>query len=67
MPEVFIVDAIRTPIGALGGGLASVRPDDLAAHVLRALVERVEVDPAQIDEVYLGCANQAGIGWNIKH
>ena len=60
MPEAVIIDAIRTPIGALGGSLAAVRPDDLAAHVLRALVERTGIDPALVEEVYLGCANQAG-------
>jgi 3-oxoadipyl-CoA thiolase len=60
MQDVVIVDAIRTPIGALGGSLAKIRPDDLAAHVLKALIERVQLDPALIEEVYLGCANQAG-------
>ena len=60
MPEAVIIDALRTPIGALGGSLAAVRPDDLAAHVLRALVERTGIDPALVEEVYLGCANQAG-------
>ena len=55
-----IIDAIRTPIGNLGGALASVRPDDLAAHVIRALLERTRIDPLMIEEVYLGCANQAG-------
>lgn len=55
-----IVDAIRTPIGNLGGALASVRPDDLAAHVIRALLERTRIDPHLIEEIYLGCANQAG-------
>ncbi len=60
MPEVVIVDAVRTPIGALGGALAKVRPDDLAALVLKALLERNPFDPAQVEEVYLGCANQAG-------
>ena len=58
--EVVIVDAVRTPIGALGGVLSSVRPDDLAAHVIRALVERTHVPTDQIEEVYFGCANQAG-------
>src|SRR5512143_2727980 len=58
--EVVIVDAIRTPIGALGGVLAPVRPDDLAAHVIRTIIERTGIDPALIEEVYLGCANQAG-------
>jgi 3-oxoadipyl-CoA thiolase len=60
MPTPLIIDAIRTPIGSLGGVLAPVRPDDLAAHVLRALVERNRLDPGQVEEVYLGCANQAG-------
>jgi 3-oxoadipyl-CoA thiolase len=55
-----IVDAVRTPIGAYRGELSRVRPDDLAAHVLRALLERNGVDPAAIDEVALGCTNQAG-------
>ncbi|OGO34671.1 MAG: beta-ketoadipyl CoA thiolase [Chloroflexi bacterium RBG_16_54_18] len=60
MSEAVIIDAIRTPIGALGGALSAVRPDDLAAHVLRALVQRTGIDPAEVEEVYLGCANQAG-------
>lgn len=60
MPEAMIIDAIRTPIGNLGGSLSNVRPDDLAAMVIRALMERVDLDPYLIEEVYLGCANQAG-------
>jgi len=60
MPEAVIIDAIRTPIGALGGMLASVRPDDLAALVLKAILEKTQIDPAIIEEVYIGCANQAG-------
>ncbi len=60
MTEVYLIDALRTPIGALGGELAAVRADDLAAHVLRQLVQRVNLDPSMVDEVYLGCANQAG-------
>ena len=60
MPEAVIIDAIRTPIGALGGVLSPVRPDDLAAHVLKALVARTGIDPAYVEEVYMGCANQAG-------
>ena len=55
-----IVAAVRTPIGRHGGALAAVRPDDLAAHVLRHVTERAELDPAEVDEVVLGCANQAG-------
>jgi 3-oxoadipyl-CoA thiolase len=60
MPVPVIVDAIRTPIGALGGALASIRPDNLAALVLKAMLERNRLDPALVEEVYLGCANQAG-------
>ena len=56
----FIVDALRTPIGRHGGALAAVRPDDLGAAVIAALVGRTGVDPASIDDVILGCANQAG-------
>ncbi|MBP7688017.1 MAG: thiolase family protein [Thermoflexales bacterium] len=60
MPEAVIIDAVRTPVGRHGGALASVRPDDLAAIVLKALIERTKIDPAIIEEVYFGCANQAG-------
>jgi 3-oxoadipyl-CoA thiolase len=60
MTDVVIVDALRTPIGALGGSLSAVRPDDMAALVLRALLERNHLDPKEVEEVYLGCANQAG-------
>jgi 3-oxoadipyl-CoA thiolase len=60
MSEAVIIDAIRTPIGALGGALSAVRPDDMAALIIRSLVERSALNPALIDEVYLGCANQAG-------
>jgi 3-oxoadipyl-CoA thiolase len=58
--DAWIVDAVRTPIGRYGGALASVRPDDLAALVIRALVDRTRVDPASVEDVILGCANQAG-------
>jgi 3-oxoadipyl-CoA thiolase len=60
MREVVIVDAIRTPIGSLGGALAAIRPDDLAAHVLQTLVKRTSLDVNLIDDIYLGCSNQAG-------
>jgi acetyl-CoA acyltransferase len=60
MREVYIVDAVRTPIGRHRGCLAPVRPDDLLAHVLRASVERTSLDPGGIDEAIMGCANQAG-------
>jgi 3-oxoadipyl-CoA thiolase len=60
MPEAVILDALRTPIGRYGGVLAPVRPDDLAARVLAAAVERNGVDASAVDEVYMGCTNQAG-------
>jgi 3-oxoadipyl-CoA thiolase len=60
MNEVVIIDAVRTPVGRLGGGLASVRPDDLLSHALKALIERSGVDPALVEDVYAGCGNQAG-------
>jgi 3-oxoadipyl-CoA thiolase len=58
--EVWVIDAVRTPIGRSGGRLASVRPDDLAAIAVRAVVERTGIAPAAIDDVYLGAANQSG-------
>ena len=60
MREAFIVDAVRTPMGRHAGALASVRPDDLAAHVIRAIVARNSVPADQIDDVLWGAANQAG-------
>jgi 3-oxoadipyl-CoA thiolase len=58
--EAWIIDAVRTPIGRYGGALAGVRPDDLAALAIKAVVERTKVDPGLIADVILGCANQAG-------
>ena len=60
MADAVIIDALRTPIGRYGGALSSVRPDNLAARVLKAAVERGGLGPASVDEVYLGCTNQAG-------
>jgi 3-oxoadipyl-CoA thiolase len=60
MSRAVIVAAVRTPIGRYGGALASVRPDDLAALVIRAAVDRSGIDPEEIDDVYFGSANQAG-------
>ena len=60
MPEAVILSAVRTPIGRYGGGLAGVRPDDLAAIAVAAAIERAAVPPGEIEDVYLGCANQAG-------
>jgi hypothetical protein len=58
--EGWIVGAVRTPIGRHGGSLSSVRPDDLGALVLEALVERTGVPPEEVEDLYMGCANQAG-------
>ncbi|MCK6626550.1 MAG: acetyl-CoA C-acyltransferase [Anaerolineae bacterium] len=60
MSQAVIIDAVRTPVGAFAGALSQVRPDDLAALLLKALVERVALDPALVEEVILGCTNQAG-------
>lgn len=60
MKEVFIVDPVRTPVGKYGGALSAVRPDDMAAVVIQALVERTGVPGESIDDVIMGCANQAG-------
>jgi 3-oxoadipyl-CoA thiolase len=60
MPRAVILSAVRTPVGRYGGGLAGVRPDDLAAAAIAAAVERAGVDPGEIEDVWLGCANQAG-------
>ena len=60
MAEAYLVDAVRTPMGSYRGALSAVRPDDLAAHVVRAVVERTGVDPAEIADVYFGAANQSG-------
>lgn len=60
MQQAYIYDAIRTPVGKLGGGLSALRADDLAAHVIREVVTRNELTEAQFDDVVFGCANQAG-------
>src|SRR3954454_7810840 len=60
MTATYIYDAVRTPFGRAGGALAGIRPDDLAAVVMRASAERSGVDPARIDDVIFGDANQAG-------
>jgi 3-oxoadipyl-CoA thiolase len=60
MAEAYVLDAIRTPMGAYRGALSGVRPDDLAAHTIRTVVERSGVDPAEIADVYFGAANQSG-------
>ena len=60
MKEVVIIDAVRSPIGRVGGSLSSVRPDDLLADVLKGLVDRTGIAPVLIEDVYAGCGNQAG-------
>ena len=60
MPRAAIITALRTPVGRYGGALKSVRPDDLAALVIKEVIKRSGIDPALIDDVYLGAANQAG-------
>jgi 3-oxoadipyl-CoA thiolase len=60
VPEALIIDALRTPMGGYRGSLSRVRPDDLAARVVSAVVKRNGIDPARIDDVYMGAANQAG-------
>jgi acetyl-CoA acyltransferase len=66
MLDVLIIDAVRSPIGRKNGSLASIRGDELAAQVLNSLVARHDLDPAEIDDVQLGCVTQIGEqGWNI--
>ena len=58
--QAVIVDAVRTPVGIYGGALKDIRVDDISAALLRALVDRTHIDPASIEDVFWGCANQAG-------
>ena len=60
MPEAFIVDAVRTPVGRRGGGLAAVHPADLGAHVIAALLARTQADPLAVDDVVFGCVDTVG-------
>jgi len=60
MRDVVILDGVRTPIGRYAGALRAVRPDDLAAHVVQSLVRRNTVAPGELEDVIVGCANQAG-------
>ena len=60
MTDAYVIDAVRTPIGRYGGALANARPDDLAANVVRAAVERNGLPEDAIEEVFMGCTNQAG-------
>ncbi len=66
MRDAVIVEAVRTPVGRRGGGLAGTHPVDLSAYVLRALAERTGLDPALVDDVYWGCVSQVGEqAWNV--
>jgi acetyl-CoA C-acetyltransferase len=60
MPDAYLVDAVRTPVGRRGGGLAAVHPADLGAHVLRALMDRTGIDPAAVEDVLFGCVDAIG-------
>jgi acetyl-CoA C-acetyltransferase len=60
MPEAYIVDALRTPVGKRGGGLSQVHPADLGAHVLRTIVERNDLDPLAVEDVFFGCVDAIG-------
>ncbi|MEY3312937.1 MAG: thiolase family protein [Ignavibacteria bacterium] len=60
MQEVYIIEPLRTPVGKYGGALSSIRPDDLGAHVIKAVVQSTGINPEAIDDVIFGCANQAG-------
>ncbi len=65
MKEVVIVSAVRTPIGSFGGSLAKVSPADMGAHVIKSAMEKVNLDPASVDEVIMGCVLQAGHGQGV--
>src|SRR5947207_2598645 len=60
MPEAYIVDAVRTPVGRRGGGLSAVHPADLGAHVIKALLARTSLDPMAVEDVYFGCVDAIG-------
>ena len=60
MRRAVVIDAVRTPVGRYGGALSAVRPDDLAALVIKAIIGRTAIDPALVDDVYFGAAHQAG-------
>ena len=60
MPEAYIVDAVRTPVGKRGGGLSQVHPADLGAHVLKAVVDRNDLDPMVVEDVVFGCVDALG-------
>ena len=57
LEEAVLIDGVRSPIGRYGGGLSKTRPDDLLAYVYRGLMDRISIDPAELDEVFAGCDN----------
>jgi acetyl-CoA C-acetyltransferase len=66
MPEAYIVDAVRTPVGRRNGGLSKIHPADLGAHALNALMSRTGIDPAAVEDVIFGCVDTIGLapaGW----
>ena len=60
MQDVYLIEPLRTPVGKYGGALSSIRPDDMAGHVMKAVVQATGINPEHIDDVIMGCANQAG-------
>src|SRR5437870_882496 len=60
MPEAYVIDAVRSPVGKRGGALAGIHPADLGAHSIRALIERTGVDPAAVEDVVFGCVDTIG-------
>ncbi|HWB66359.1 MAG TPA: acetyl-CoA C-acetyltransferase, partial [Mycobacteriales bacterium] len=60
MPEAYIVDAVRSPVGKKNGGLAGVHPADLGAHAISALIDRTGIDPAAVEDVVFGCVDAIG-------
>ncbi len=60
MPEAYIIDTVRTPVGKRGGSLSQIHPADLGAHTLRALMERTGIDPGAVDDVVMGCLDTIG-------
>src|SRR5919204_427778 len=60
MPDAYIIDAVRTPVGRYAGALSTVRPDDLAAHVIEAAAERTDLPKGDVEDVFFGCTNGAG-------
>ena len=67
MAEAYIIDAVRTPVGKRGGGLSQVHPADLGAHVIKALVDRNDIDPLAVEDVFFGCVDTIGPQAGERH